>query len=84
MELAINEGYHYQVINNLLDVTTPSVTKMLMKLTSSKGAVEVSQANALDGGFEELSNWSIPKHDRLYVIDDFILVCLSKKGGVYS
>ena len=84
MELRIKEGYCYQVINNLLDVTTPSTARMLMKLASSKGAVEVTQDNALERGFEELANWSIPEYDRLYIIDDFILVCLPKEGGPYA
>ena len=84
MELRIKEGYCYQVINNLLDVTTPSTARMLMKLASSKGAVEVSQDKAQDRGFEELANWSISEHDRLFLIDDFILVCLPKDGGPYA
>ena len=84
MELIIKEGYCYQVINNLLDVTTPNSASMLMKLASSKGAVEVSHDDALDRGFEELANWSMPEYDRLYIIDDFILVCLPKDGGPYA
>ena len=84
MELRIKEGYCYQVINNLLDVTTPSTARMFMKLALSKGAVEVSQNDALDKGFEELANWSMPEYDRLYIIDDFILICLPKSGGPYA
>ena len=84
MNLRIEEGYCYQPINHLLDVTTPSTARMLMKLASSKGAVEVSQDDALDRGFEELASWSIPEHDSLYLIDDFILVCLPKDGGPYA
>lgn len=78
MNLRIEEGYCYQPINSLLDVTTPSTAKMLMKLALSKGAVEVGHEDALDRGFEELANWAIPEHDRLYLIDDFILVCIPK------
>ena len=55
-----------------------------MKLASSKGAVEVSKEDALDRGFEELANWAMPEHDRLYIIDDFILVCMPKDGGPYA
>ena len=84
MDLSIKERYCYQVINNLMEVTTPSTAKMLTKLASSKGAVEVSQDDALEIGFEELANWSMPAHDRLYIIDDFILVCLPKEGGPYA
>ena len=64
--------------------TTPNSASMLMKLASSKGAVEVSHDDALDRGFEELANWSMPEYDRLYIIDDFILVCLPKDGGPYA
>jgi hypothetical protein len=84
MDLRIEKGYCYQVINHLLEVTTPSTAKMLMNLVSSKGVVEVSQDDALDRGFEELVNWSMPEYDRLYIIDDFILVCLPKNGGPYA
>ena len=84
MELRIKERYCYQVINHLLEVTTPATARMLMRMASSKGAVEVSQDEALERGFEELANWSMPEHDRLYIIDDFILVCLPKDGGPYA
>lgn len=84
MELRIKEGYCYQVINNLLDVTTPSTARMLMKLATSKGAVQMSKDDALDRGFEELANWSMPEHDMLYIIDDCILVCLPQNGGSYA
>ena len=84
MNLRIERGYCYQPINRLLDVTTFSTAKMLMKLASSKGAVEVSQDDALERGFEELANWAIPEQDRLYIIDDFILVCMPKDGGPYA
>ena len=84
MELRIKEGYCYQVIDRLLDVTTPSTASMLIKLASSKGAVEISQEDAIERGFDELANWSMPEHDLLYVIDDYILVCIPKDGGPYA
>lgn len=84
MELRIKEGYCYQVIDRLLDVTTPSTASMLIKLASSKGAVEISQEDAIERGFDELANWSMPEHDLLYVIDDYILVCIPKNGGPYA
>lgn len=80
MVLRIEEGYCYQIINKLLDVTTPYKASMLMKLAFSKGAVEVNQDYAMENGFEELANWSIPGHDKLYIIDNFILVCLPKES----
>ena len=84
MELRIEEGYCYQVIDRLLDVTTPSTANMLKKLASTKGTVEISKEDALERGFDELANWSMPEHDKLFVIDDFILVCLPKGGGAYA
>lgn len=84
MELVIKEGYCYQVINNLLNVTSPSTANMLMKLASKKGAVEISKEDAMDRGFEELANWSMSDYDRLYLINDFILICLPQKGGAYA
>lgn len=82
MELKIKEGYCYQVIDRLLDVATPSTASMLMKLASTKGAIEISKENALERGFNELANWSMPEYDQLFIIDDFILVCLPKKEKV--
>ena len=84
MEIKIGEGYCYQVIDRLLDVTTPATAKMLKKLASTKGAVEISKEDAIERGFVELANWSMPEHDLLYVIDDYILVCIPKNGGPYA
>lgn len=84
MELGIKDGYCYQVVDRLLEVTTTSTANMLVKLADSKGFVEISKEDAYELGFCELSNWSMPKHDRLYLIDDFILVCLPKNGGPYA
>lgn len=84
MELRIEEGYCYQVIDRLQDVTTSSTANMLMKLASNKGAIEISKGEAIEKGFEELANWSMPEHDKLFLIDDYILVCLPKNGGAYA
>ena len=84
MELIISEGYCYQTIDGIFEVTTPSTASMLENLISSKGAIEVSKDDAFELGFEELADWSIKENDRLYVIDDFILICLPKEGGPYA
>lgn len=84
MGMIIKEGYCYQVIDRLLDVTTSSTASLLMSLASSKGAIEITKEEAFDRGFEELAQWSMPEHDKLYVIDDNILVCLPKEGGTYA
>ena len=84
MMLEIEKGYCYQVMDRLLDVTTPSTARMLKKLSSTKGAVEISKEDAIERGFDELASWSMPKHDKLYVVDDYILVCIPKNGGPYA
>ena len=83
MELRIKEGYCYQAINRLLDVTSSKTADFLMELASTKGAIEISKEKALERGFEELANWSMPEHDRLFVIDNFILICIPKVGNCY-
>ena len=84
MELRIQEGYCYQVKDRLLDVTTPSTANMLRKLTATKGAIEISNGDASERGFDELANWTMPEHDKLFVIDDFILVCFPKGESAYA
>ena len=83
MKINIKEGYCYQVIDRLLDVTNSSTASLLMKLASSKGALEITKEDAFNRGFEELANWSMPEHDRLFVIDNFILICIPKVGNCY-
>jgi len=84
MDLIIKERYCYQVINNLLNITTPSTANMLTKLAALKGAIKISKEEALDRGFEELANWSMPESDLLYLINDSILVCLPIKREAYA
>ena len=81
--MRIKEGYCYQVMDQLLNVTTKSTANMLTKLAATKGAFEIGKDAALDRGFEELSTWSIPEHDQLYIIGNYILVCIPKDGGAY-
>lgn len=83
MELRIEEGYCYQIINRMLDVTTPTTADFLKKLSITRGSIEIKKDEAIDRGFEELANWSMPEHDRLFVIDNFILICIPKVGNCY-
>ena len=83
MELRIEVGYCYQIINRMLDVTTPTTADFLKKLAITRGSIEIKQDEAIDRGFEELANWSMPEHDRLFVIDNFILICIPKVGDCY-
>lgn len=84
MILRIKEGYCYQFINRLQNVTTPTIANMLTKLATSKGAIIISKEEALERGFEELANWSMPEFDMLYLLNDSILVCLPINGGAYA
>ena len=83
MELRIEVGYCYQIINRMLDVTTPTTADFLKKLAITRGSIEIKKDEAIDRGFEELANWSMPEHDRLFVIDNFILICIPKVGDCY-
>ena len=84
MELRIEEGDCYQIINRMLDVTTPTTTDLLKKLAITRGSIEIKKDEAIDRGFEELANWSMPEYDRLFVIDNFILICIPKVGDCYA
>lgn len=84
MDLRIGVGFCYQIIDRLLDVTTPSTARMLGQLASNRDVIEISKEEALKQGFDELANWSIPEYDTLYLIDSHILVCVPKEGGAYA
>ena len=80
MILKIEEGYCYQVINSLMNITTTATANALMKMAYGKNVRAVDCHEANDMGFEELAEWAIPEKDMLYLIDDYILVCLPKGG----
>ena len=81
MNITIKEGYCYQEINRLLDVTTVAKATKLMKMAQCKNIKELDIEDASRRGFEELANWAMPETDMLYLIDDYILVCIPKKTG---
>lgn len=83
MELRIEEGYCYQIINKMLDVTTPTAADFFKKLAITRGYIEIQKDEAIDRGFKDLANWSLPEYDRLFVIDNFILVCIPPKADIY-
>ncbi len=80
MILRIEEGYCYQVINSLMNVTNTATANALMKMAHSRNvrAVDCHEASCM--GFEELAEWAMSEKDMLYLIDDYILVCLPKEG----
>ena len=80
MILKIGEGYCYQVINSLMNVTTLATANALMKIAYSKNVRAVDSHEASGMGFEELAEWAIPEKDILYLIDGYILVCMPKGG----
>lgn len=79
MELIIEEGYCYQVLNKMLDIVTPTSAIILRDLASTKGVIEISKEEALKRGFTELANWSMPEQDCLFVINNDILICIPKR-----
>ena len=81
MNITINEGYCYQVINRLLDVTSRRKADMLMKMAQSKSVEELDSQEASRRGFDELAEWAVPETDMLYLIDDYILVCIPNRKG---
>lgn len=83
MNQTIKEGYCYQLLDGLLNVTTPISARKLNNLASRKGAVKVSKEDAIKRGFDELANWSVHEHDELFVIDNYILLCIPKNGSLY-
>ena len=77
MRIQIGEGYCYQQINNLVNVTTYQTSKSLMRLAEKKGAKVVSRNEAAKLGFAEIAEWSINKNDVLVYINDEIIVCVT-------
>ena len=81
MNITIKEGYCYQEINRLVDVTSTAKAARLMKMARCKNVEELDSEEASRRGFEELADWAIPETDKLYLIDDYILVCIPKGKG---
>lgn len=78
MNITIEEGYCYQEINRLVDVTSAAKANALKDMAQSKSVEELDFQEASRRGFEELAEWAIPETDLLYLIDDYILVCVPK------
>ena len=45
-----------------------------------RNAKKINSQEAKRMGFEELARWVMPEKDMLYLIDNYILVCLPKGG----
>ena len=82
MVIGIEEGYCYQVLNRLLDVTTATKANMLMKIAKNSSVEELDVQEAYQRGFDELADWTIPETDLLYLIDNLILVCLPREKAI--
>ncbi len=80
MNLKIEEGYCNQVVNQLMNVTSVKTAYALNKMAYSKTVKEIDFSEACRMGFEELAEWAIPEKYMLYLIDDYILLCLPKRG----
>lgn len=77
MEIRIGEGYCYQVINHLLEVTSKRTASVLMRLSKRPCTRIISQEEAFNQGYNELAGWAMPPMgDVLVCINDTILVCV--------
>ena len=68
MEIRIGEGYCYQVINHLPEVTSKRTASVLMRLSERRCTRIISQEEALDQGYDELVGCAIPSKNDMYVI----------------
>lgn len=80
MRIQIGEGYCYQQINSLVNVTNYQTSKSLMRLAEIKGAKVVSHEEVVKLGFEEIAEWSINKNDVLVSINDELIVCITSNN----
>ncbi len=78
MNLKIPAGGMYQEWNNLIDLVDDETAQLLEELANTKGWRKVQMPEAIEMGFIELVNWSIPESDALLLIDNNYLVCLHK------
>lgn len=82
--LTIPSGGMYQEWMSLIDLVEEDTAKELETLANSKGWRETQPQEAIEMGFEELVNWSRPETDRLILVADNYLVCLSKKDSALN
>lgn len=81
MEIRIGEGYCYQVIDHLLDVTTNRTASILMRLSERLSTRIISSKEAKNMGYDELAGWAMPSMgDVLVCINDAILVCVKTEN----
>ncbi len=84
MEIGIGEGYCYQVINHILEVTTKRTASVLMSLSEKRCTRIISQEEAFNQGYDELAGWVMPSMgDVLVCINDAILVCVKTEDIKY-
>ena len=73
--LTIPTGGMYQEWMSLIDLVEEDTAKKLNEIAAKGGWREVQPKDALDMGFEELTNWSRPETDALVLLDENYLVC---------
>lgn len=74
MKLNITEGYTYQRIDGLVEVTDKTLSESLMYQAVYSPCEIITKGEAITMGFEELANWSSPD-DKLILINNSILLC---------
>lgn len=78
MSITIPTGGMYQEWCCLMDLVEENTAITLEHLANTKGWRKVQTDEAINMGFGELAEWSIPEKDVLILIDDNYLVCLNK------
>ena len=74
MKLNITEGYTYQRIDGLVEVTDKALSESLMCQAVNSRCEVITKDKAISMGFDEIANWSTPE-DKLVFIDNSILLC---------
>lgn len=78
ISLKIPTGGMYQEWMSLIDLVEDDTAKMLETTAAKDGWREVLPTEAFEMGFEELVNWSKPETDKLVLVGNDFLICLSK------
>ena len=76
MNINIPAGGMFQEWCCLMDLVEEKTAITLEHIANTKGWRKVQIDEAINMGFGELAEWSVPEKDVLVLIDDNYLVCL--------
>ena len=75
MRINITEGYLYQTIDGMTEVTDKSFSDYLIYKAANSHCEVLSKDEAINKGFIELAKWSTPDDRLLFIDDNFLLCC---------